>query len=80
MIPNVHSGQVLIPHHTYTHINTHSEVVMKECWREEAEKRPLFVALKNKFVQTLSEKNAYTHFITMEDSIPEEGETDSIVS
>ncbi len=43
---------------------------MKECWREEAENRPTFVALKKRFVRTLSEKNAYTHFINC---VPEEG-------
>ena len=40
---------------------------MKLCWNKETSQRPTFVDLKKRFVKTLSEKNAYTHIVSMDE-------------
>ena len=40
---------------------------METCWNRETSQRLTFVDLKKKFVKTLSEKNAYTHIVAMDE-------------
>ena len=42
---------------------------METCWNKETSQRPTFVDLKKKFVKTLSEKNAYTHIVAMDEEL-----------